>query len=190
MNKTMDEVREDCLKRIEGLSKAVRALSDGAEAIDSAGEEVSVVWEGWPDPYKHKTRDIEAVVTLVEVVRDRHREDLLAAASQAGKLVARDVIAPIARSSTGPIEWLTGNSYMPPLRSLNDAGRIWNADQLEGEVWEAFTEALTRALDDEQVYMAQPDYDNALYVVDLKRWTYVENAEGDDLNDEWTAVRD
>lgn len=115
------------------------------------------------------------------------------------KDIARDIAASItsdARTLEGPVVWITGNSYMPPLRSISAAERVWNAaNNDDGELWAAFVQEVENRLDDAKVYLSQPDYDNALYAVDLRRWQWKEEVmEGtgdgysEDLNDEWERI--
>jgi hypothetical protein len=101
--------------------------------------------------------------------------------------IAQDMIA-VARASREAVTFVTGNSFMPPLRSYAAADLVWNADNgggANGELWETLVEELERILNQAGVYLDRPEYDNALYVVDLARWQYREEATGDDLNDEW-----
>lgn len=107
----------------------------------------------------------------------------------AGRL-AGSIIAD-ARASDQPVVWITGNSYMPPLRSFTEAERVWNAANNEdGELFAFLVEELERHLNAADVLMESPDCDNALYAVDMRRWQYVEDHAGDDLNDEWEAQED
>jgi hypothetical protein len=106
--------------------------------------------------------------------------------------IAREISASIisdARNMAGPVVWVTGNSYMPPLRSIAAAERVWQAaNNDDGELWAFLVEQVETQLSDASVALECPDYDNALYAVDLRRWRYVEDAAGDDLNDEWEAI--
>lgn len=103
---------------------------------------------------------------------------------------ARDAIV-IARESNEPIAWITGNSYMPPLRAFGHAEYVYRADDdvdTQGELWEVYVEEFEITLANNDVYCACPDYDNALYVVDLRRWEYIENENGDMLSDDWQLI--
>jgi hypothetical protein len=93
-----------------------------------------------------------------------------------------------------PVQFVTGNSFMPPLRSFSDADRVWHAgngyasadEDADVRVWQALTDELERLLDEARVYLDSPDYDNCLYVVDLARFAYAETQEEpDDLNGDW-----
>lgn len=96
----------------------------------------------------------------------------------------------IARDNPGPITWITDNSYMPPLRAFGHAENVWREDYEQGfeGAWEAYVDTFEGALDIARVYLGCPDYDNALYVVDLTRWQWADNDNADDLNDEWEAI--
>ena len=97
-----------------------------------------------------------------------------------------DALISDARTLEGPVVWVTGNSYMPPIRSFTDAERVYDADNNRyGELLAWFAEMVEMRLSDANVLMECPDYDNALYVVDLTRYEYDDSATGDDLNSEW-----
>lgn len=108
--------------------------------------------------------------------------------------IANDIANSIiedARTVHGPVVWLTGNSYVPAFRSFDMAERVWNAENNDdGELFEFLVELVEDRLRDADVAMESPDYDNALYAVDLKRWQYVEDPMGDDINDEWEPRTD
>ncbi|HEY1705496.1 MAG TPA: hypothetical protein VGG75_37905 [Trebonia sp.] len=116
------------------------------------------------------------------------------AARALAKVIASSMTAD-ARASAEPVAWVTGNSYMPPLRSFPEAERVWQADNgarsswpaLHGAaIWDTLVEEVERLLAAANVYMSVPDYDNAVYCVDMNRWQYREDgATGDDINDEW-----
>lgn len=96
-----------------------------------------------------------------------------------------------ARNVHGPVVWVTGNSYMPAFRSFDEAERVWQAEaNADGELFAFLVEEVERHLSAAYVALEQPEYDNALYVVDLKRWQYREDVPADsfDLNDEWEPV--
>lgn len=169
MTDTLTEVREGVIERIVKLGEARKALHDSIGGIEFAGAIVHDVWDSWPVPYANKGKEYDSLCTFAEMVAGNLNADLMAAAQQAAKLIARDVIAPVARESKTPVAELTGNSYMPPIRSLSDVETIYQADE-NGDVWEIFYEALEHALDEEGIKMGCPDYDNALYVVDTRRW--------------------
>jgi len=102
--------------------------------------------------------------------------------------IADDIISD-ARTVHGPVVWITGNSYMPPMRSIPAAESVWDAENnRDGELFAWLVEMVEAHLTEAGVLLEAPDYDNALYAVDLKRWQYKDDAEAeaaDDLNDQW-----
>lgn len=84
-----------------------------------------------------------------------------------------DGIIEAARNLEGPVVWITGNAYVPPLRDITAAEYVWQADNnRDGELWAWFAEMVDDRLQAASVLMECPDYDNALYAVDLQRWEY------------------
>jgi hypothetical protein len=119
--------------------------------------------------------------------RKEHRDELFYRHTvlPAAKRIADSIIAD-ARNIHGPVVWITGNSYMPPARSFPEFEALYNHRfNGYGEITDALWDEVERHLNDADVYVTSPDYDNALYAVDLARWEYVEDSTGDDLNDEW-----
>lgn len=98
--------------------------------------------------------------------------------------VADDIISD-ARTLHGPVVWITGNSYMPPMRSIPAAETVWQADNNDdGRLFASFTELVESYLQEADVLLESPEWDNALWACDLRRWQWVENTEGaEDLND-------
>jgi hypothetical protein len=109
--------------------------------------------------------------------------------------IASEMVA-AARNSIDPVVFVTGNSYFPPLRWFEAAERVWQAEELQGDetgdAWAYLTELVESILTDSEVYLGCPDYDNALYVVDLRRFVYADNPDAetlsDDLSDEWVPI--
>lgn len=97
-----------------------------------------------------------------------------------------------ARTSDEPVVFITGNSHMPPLRAYANAEDFWLADAECPDVpygpWQAYVESFEATLTEANVMLDAPDYDNSLYVVDLARFEYDEEFEGDDLNDPWRPI--
>lgn len=115
-------------------------------------------------------------------------------AARIGREITEGMIAEARNSGDTPVVHLTGNNYMPPLRSYPGAEYVWqadngahSADEFAGPaVWQALVDAMESALQDANVYLGTPDYDNALYVVDMNRWQFRDDADtAEDLNDEW-----
>jgi hypothetical protein len=127
-------------------------------------------------PYRwHRTVELPYIVGEARV-REIARE------------ISDDLIA-TARNCPGPVVFVTGNSYVPAFRSFTKAEYVWNADSnRDGEQFAYLVELVEDALSAASVALEAPEYDNALYVVDLNRWQYREDAEGDDLDDEWEPV--
>ena len=99
-----------------------------------------------------------------------------------------DSIVKDARGSGGdPIAWVTGNSYMPPLRSFSAAEQVWQADE-DGEDFQYLSERVEAKLADAEVALECQDYDNALYAVDQRRFEYVDDpGDHETLQQDWRA---
>jgi hypothetical protein len=98
-----------------------------------------------------------------------------------------DMIIVAARTSgPDPIAWVTSNAMMPPLRWFALAERVWQ-DEIndDGEAFAWLAELVESHLSDANVALECPDYDNALYAVDLARFEYVEDSRGETLQDDW-----
>lgn len=114
--------------------------------------------------------------------------------------IADSVISDARNSGDDPIAWVTGNSYMPPLRSFDAAEDVWqHAANEDGEAFAWLTELIEGYLSDANVAMECPPWDNALYVVDLARFAYVDRDglalaeddgedEGETLQDDWQPI--
>ncbi len=103
--------------------------------------------------------------------------------------IAGSIIAD-ARNLHGPVVWITGNSHMPPLRAITEAERVWNAENNDGELFAFLVEEIERHLAAADVLLECPEYDNALFAVDLRRWKFRDDLTGivDDMNLEWEPV--
>jgi hypothetical protein len=192
-HKTMDTIRNEALDRAVMLADAANDMTRATGHLNDAATSVKRAWHGWHQEYRERYRNVEALELLTASVKMTVVHDAHVAAAQYGKLLARDVIAPIARESADPVAFITGNSHMPPLRAFDQCEYIWIADHNVDDLWSIFVEALEGALAEESVYMASPEDDNSLYVVDLKRWQYVDDYErqgdpGESINDEWIPV--
>lgn len=102
-------------------------------------------------------------------------------------IILKDIHAAVdlvrGNQSDDPIVWLTGNNYMPPLRAWGSAETVWQSDDFDA--WEEYAERWERGLENHNIYVGCPEWDNALYAVDLSRWEYSDNEEGEDLQSEW-----
>lgn len=193
MTNQMDTIREECINRIRYLLIARSYLNDAHKLISGADKLVEQAWVGWGHKnsalfLKAKTEGFAANAYFLDMERTKINEDLLAAAQQLGFLIARDVIAPVAKESTEPVVALTGNSYMPPIRDLEDVEAVYQADD-NGDIFSNLVEAIWSKLEELNVSLGEPDYDNMLYVVDTSRWQYVDH-EDDNPNDDPNAWLD
>lgn len=176
-----NELIEAAFGRLNWLAEGYRHTSRAVEPLDTAaGLLLGTALSG--ESYAREAASLN-VLTRVHCERLAHKAAEVA--RQLGWQVATYIIAPMARDSgTEPVVWLTGNSMVPPLRELTWAGVVWNLDL--PELWEAFCEGVESRLNELNVHMAAPDYDNALYVVDLSRFEYVDEPDAaDSLQDEW-----
>ncbi len=90
---------------------------------------------------------------------------------------------------SGPeaVVFITGNSYMPTYRDFGSAETVWQLGD-EGDGWELYAETFESLLHSANVMLTCPDYDNALYVVDLSRFAYRDADYAEYLSDEWIEV--
>lgn len=178
----MDQIRADVIERFKNTARAierVRTAKDELITAEAPARDGLRPGSSFDSPIA-----VSSLATLTEMVESKLMCENRHNVTQYARLVARDVIAPVARESNEPVAWLTGNSMIPPLRQVDSANVIWRED-ITGEMWETFVEAIESALDEQQIYMAAPEYDNALYVVDLKRWEHMDDVDAFDLNTEW-----
>lgn len=185
---------------IDRLITDARALDYVRSAITNLRECATNVQPGDPQVnMQHQLADdANALLTLTEAFMLQVRRRVYDRAEQAGRLVAREIIEPILRElpSEQPIVWLTGNSYMPPIRDIPAAERMWElTNDIDSDtgamVWELFMQAVDHECANREIEIAAPEHDNALYVVDLRRWERKDANEedvGDDMNDEWRPV--
>ena len=171
-----------------------RALEDADKAANGAllaAQAVQPLERGG----ENTGTDLHALHALLISVRAKLCEQSRASAAQHGWQVATYEIAEQVRKTPtpdDPIVWLTGNSMMPPLREYANSEQIWQVATDEG-VWTAYAEALEARLGELDIYMACPDYDNALYAVDLRRWEAVEpddDSDAESLQGEWQRRED
>jgi hypothetical protein len=134
--------------------------------------------------------EAESLEHLAQGQQFRMGEIAAERAAQLGWQVATYIIAPMAKTSGDEaVTFITGNSYMPPLRDIGPSEDIWLATSNELELWNMYSEAIETRLDELQVYMASPEDDNSLYVVDLERFKYVDS-EGHEVfgGGAWEAI--
>lgn len=107
---------------------------------------------------------------------------------------ARVIEAVRASGKDSPIIWLTSNAYFPPLREIGSAdkfysGSFWNPSQ----AWEVYVETFNSEVERANVLVDAPEWDNALYGVDLTIWRYredIEEEDCDELGQEWERIAD
>ena len=105
------------------------------------------------------------------------------------KSIADDMIGS-ARDSVTPVCFVTGNSYVPSLRSYPQAETVWQAtyDGTDPDLFSYLYETVEAYLEEADVYLGEPEYDNALYVVDLRRFQAIEDLDNaETLDGEWEA---
>lgn len=185
----MIDMTADALARLEHEANAMSQMDTALVTMREALAHAQARDAGYQHPSMRIAPAICAAVVVLSMARDKMADAAREHASMIGFQVAKYEIVPIAREpATGPIIWLTSNNYMPPLRSLDACERVWQLDR-DGELFATMVESLERALDESRVYMAAPEYDNALYVVDLERWEHIDEEDmpegADDLADEW-----
>lgn len=146
-------------------------LLEGAALVVAQADLPSEVGE------HHVTEALEHLVRRqARTISDR----VLARATQLGWQVATYEIAPLAKESgSEAVVFITGNSHVPSLRAFGISDEVWQLDYelTTVELFPAYAEAIERRLDELHVHMTEPEYDNALYVVDLDRF---EPEEGED----------
>ena len=115
---------------------------------------------------------------------------ILQDAEQAARQDAQAAIV-IARAAPAdePVQFITGNAFMPPLRAFGAAEDYWQAATVELDVWSIYAESFEDECENEDVELACPDYDNVLYVVDTARFEYVdEDDSAETLSAQWRYI--
>lgn len=103
----------------------------------------------------------------------------------AAQQIASEITTAARGSGSDPIAWVTGNAYMPPLRSFSAAEAVYQADE-DGEDFARLTELVEQRLEKAGVTLECPDYDNALYAVDTRRFEYVDDpGDHETLQQDW-----
>jgi hypothetical protein len=172
---------------IDGVARRVILLAATAENLDTAEEAISSAHghtkAAWKD-YRYgddKTASLGALMTFLRMQQTQTKEDLRASAEQLGRLIARHEIAPVAADSGDePVVALTGNSYMPPIRALDNVEEVWQTNDMDA--FEALMDGIESELEVLNVSMSSPDFDNALYVIDLNRFEMSDDVDLDDPN--------
>lgn len=189
------DIRREVVERIKLYANALHHM-EGVD-VNLSGAHASVAKRDSQMHYEgtHDAPEIRALITLSKAHMRRLRSTYYSMFEQYGRLLARDVLAPIARQSEQPIAWVTGNSMMPPLREIEYVEDLFaldaDSDTTNATAWEILNQAIDNELTGLNVSMDAPEHDNALYVVDTSRWERKDaNDEdvGDDMNDEWRPV--
>lgn len=112
-----------------------------------------------------------------------------ATAKDYARQIADSIIETARTSGPDPIAWVTGNRYMPPLRSFALAEAVWQSDDnADGEAFQYLHELVEQYVDDAHVALVWALQDNALYAIDLDRFEYAESDDGETLQDDWQPV--
>jgi len=188
----MEKIRSDVAQRIKDLLDAARHLNDAIANVDEAGDSIEQTYAEWHLP-PLTSKGCEALRYVVNSERDLFVRELYNAVEEYARLLGRDVIAPIARESGDTaVVFITGNSMMPPLRELEHCETIWQGQDSDMDIWFRFVEELESTLSEQDVFMASPEYDNCLYIVDTRRFEYAGDEQAgmtDSLNEEWRAIK-
>ena len=103
----------------------------------------------------------------------------------AAEQIADEITRAARGSGTDPVAWVTGNAFMPPLRSFAAAERVWQ-DSADGEDFDHMAGRVDALLAEREVALECPEYDNALYAVDLRRFEYVDDpGDHETLQQDW-----
>jgi hypothetical protein len=176
-----DDMIVSTLERLASDAQASELANDGAQKLERAAIECSK-GDNAGSTKHHLVESAEHIAReCARQLRDRACER----AAQLGWQVATYEIAPEAKASTEAVLFITGNSYMPPLRAYSCSEQVWVIDL--PDVWEVYVERLEQRLTELNVYLGSPEDDNSLYVVDLARFEYVEQGTGVDFDDSFAA---
>jgi hypothetical protein len=184
----LDEMMESTLQRLRSDVTAYKHLRDATESLATAANLI-----GNTDHPSNRRAFIEAesLEHLAQAQRARMGELTTERATQLGWQVATYLIAPAAKNSgEEALTFIAGNSYMPPLREIGPSEDVWQIDECEMfSSWESYVDGITTRLDELQVYMAMPEGDNSLYVVDLERFQAVDDPDGlESLEGSWRPI--
>jgi hypothetical protein len=177
-----DQMIDATLTRLTVYAQAIPELDTALTKVLGCAEQIM--------PHQMLTgellgTELHALHVLLGSVRARTAIEAYAKARQLGWQVASYLIAPLAKESGDEsVVFITGNNYMPPLRAFALSEQVWQLD--DPGVWEAYHEAVEERCAQLSVYLAAPEHDNALYVVDVSRFKYVgDERDCDSLTDEW-----
>ena len=189
----MDNYFDAPVDRIEQRAEALELLK---ELRNNTSKAKSHLFDAHPPgrgTYERPDELMDAAVACFNAVVKQAKEDNFRDAEQIAFLLVRDVLVPAAREAPEdePVQFVTGNSFVPALRSFGVAEAVYTASAQHWQMWEIFVEAVERKCDESHIMLAGPEWDNSLYVVDLDRFEYVgEDFEGgDSLQDEWRLIQ-
>lgn len=181
----METVRENVLQRILDKLKLADDLKLTIERLAAHADKDSLLNAG----RRNIKGDVNNMIGIVELLEHTVRSDIWDDIKQFGFLFARDVIAQTVREQgVEPVVFLTGNRFMPPFRSFDEIEAVWQADE-EGEYVVAIWECVEKCCDQNEIFIGQPEHDNAIYGVDLRKWEHNEDSIGDDMNAEWQRIQ-
>jgi len=103
---------------------------------------------------------------------------------RAARGIAGNMIELARASGDEPVVFATGNRYLPAIRSYIRAEEIWQAAYPDdpdgysrnGEFFDFLIEEVERLADEAEVGIIYPEDDNAIAVVDFRRFEYDEEA--------------
>lgn len=183
----IEQTRSNCFDRAIKLCEAYNSIDTALEALGWSATDIAEA-----DDLARTNKMLPmhtSCITILIAHADRVSAEIYARLTQAAHLFARDVIAPMARESGDEaVVFITGNSFMPPIRSFDEVDELYQTE-CDVDPFVSFMEALENELVKLDVYMASPEYDNCLYVVDLRRFEYVGDDQGNDnINDDWKII--
>jgi hypothetical protein len=182
---TMTEVSEmidATLTRLTAYAQAIPELDTALTKVLGCAEQIT--------PHQMLSgeligTELHALFVLLGNARARTAIEAYAKARQLGWQVATYLIAPLAKESGDEsVVFITSNNYVPSLRAFGPSEHVWQLD--DPGVWEAYSEAVEERCAELSVFMAEPESDNALFVVDVARFKYVgDERDCDTLTEEW-----
>lgn len=194
MTKTMEDIREGVINRIVNLCAARDHINDSLVANSYANTIVHGVWKDWGQTdsstdyfVNNKCGGFTALRFFIKRELELLTNDIMAATDQFASLFVRDVIKPMLENTDEPIVALTGNSYVPALRSFDDIERIWQADA-EGDVFERLIETFEYKCNELCVQLIYPEHDNCILGVGTNWYCTPDPEDSEDFYnpDNWT----
>lgn len=201
---SMEDIRLQCAERIAAKLEAVTDLVKARQLIGAEGRDDNGIGMETPRAATHLrnngrrdfTADLRAVMQHTDLLMASIRYDVWLDVEQYVQLLVRDVIVEGVRSEdfvrrNEPIYMLTGNQMAPTYRAIDVVETIWQADD-SGYIVHELWSMIEKHVDNYSLYIDTVEDDGAIYVVDLKRWRYVEPEEADadpeTLADSWVSI--